>query len=114
MVTNETIKIIEERSVEMDYGFRGTWAVIDHPKHGRLLLCQGYGGETSLQGGGVRWRHGLILKLQPGDTIGSLEALPWNDEMATLVAARHGYDPDRPLMEWNGHVVAAIAKAAGL
>lgn len=52
------ITVVESRTVERDYGFNGTEAVLDHPKHGRVLLCDGYGGENTLAGGAVRWSHG--------------------------------------------------------
>jgi hypothetical protein len=106
--------IVDVESVERDYGFAGTIAVIDHADHGRLLIMDGYGGERSLSGGAVRWVHGSVFKLQPADTLDSLRNEVWNDGMTLLEAVQHSLDTTRPLLDWKGTMVAACAKSAGL
>ena len=47
------ITLIEQRKVECEYQFTGTDAIIDHPKYGRLFICDGFGGMDELRGGGL-------------------------------------------------------------
>lgn len=110
---DQEINVIESDHVERDYGFRGTDAVIEHPTHGRLLLSDGYG-ELGNRGGKVRWEHGTAVKLQPGDTLGSLRSTEWNDWMNLFSAVKTGCDESRPVLDWSGDMVAAVAKSAGL
>ncbi len=108
------ITIIDKIDVTRDYGMPGTAAIIDHPAHGRMMLCDGFGGLDTLQGGAVRWRHGVAIKLQPADTFASLATTPWNDWMPLLQAVKSGYDDTRPVLDWRGDAVAATAASAGL
>lgn len=108
------IKIIERREVKRDYGFLGTEAIIDHHKHGRLLIADGYGQMDGARGGMVRWEHGMVIKLQPADTFASLEAGAWNESTTLMQAVRAGYDDTRPLQNWDGHMIRAAAKAGSL
>lgn len=103
-----TITLIEQDDVERDYGFSGVEAVIDHPAHGRILLCDGYG-EDAHGAGCVRWGHGKAISLQPTDDLDTLRADP-----EAWMALLHGYDSSRPVLEWTGHMVASVAKSAGL
>ena len=98
--------VIETRDVERDYGFRGTNAIIDHPKHGRLLVCDGFGGMDTLRGGAVRWEHGIVVLLRADDTFATIDP--------TWDYVRHGYDDDRPIQMWGGQAIASLAKACGL
>lgn len=107
-----TIRIVESREVERDYGFRGVDAIVEHPKHGRLMLCDGYGGVDTLSGGAVRWRHGAVYTLQPADTFAALDA-PYNDTTTVLQAMRAGYG-DRAPLDWDGAAIEGMAEAAGL
>lgn len=98
-----------------DYGFRGHEAIIDHPVHGRLLLCDGFGGVDSLDGGCVRWRHGSACRLLPDDTLASLDEERHNDEYSALHALVKGYGSrGRQMLEWSGDDVARLAESVGL
>ena len=107
-------QLIEMENVGREYGFDGTQAIVDHPEHGRLLLTDGFGGMGDLRGGAVRWEHGLVVKLLPGDTLDGLRDAPWNEFCDTFDAVIKGYDDSRPVLNWHGPVVAALAAQAGL
>jgi hypothetical protein len=107
--TETKTTLIETTRVESDYGMLCRLAIVEHPKHGRLFIREGYGGEDSLAGGAIRWKHGLAIKLLPGDTLESLRATP--DGYLDLV---QGFDPDRPVLAWDGHSLEAVARAVGL
>lgn len=113
-MTNASVTLIESQEVERDYGMRGCIAIVQHHKHGRILLSDGFGGMGTLAGGAVRWRHGFAAKLKDGDTIDSLFDTDWNDAMCLMSAVRAGIDPDRPMLEWEGHHIKQAAEAAGL
>lgn len=93
---------------------RRTEAIVDHPEHGRLLIAQGYGGNNDLRGGAYRWEHGSLFSLRPGDTFARLEGGEWNDEVNLYQAVVHGHDESRPVLEWPGYMMAAMAESAGL
>jgi hypothetical protein len=105
--------VAEKRDVERDYGFSGVEAIIDHPEHGRLLICDGFGGMDDLKGGAVRFEHGLVVKLHDEDTFDALDA-DWNEATSVMTAVTHGYDDTRPVLEWTGYMVDELAKACGL
>lgn len=110
------IKVVERRTVKRDYDFDGVEAIIDHPKHGRLFICDGFAGVGSLRGGAVRWEHGFVAKLKADDTFAALDA---EDQryvcpQALLSVIEAGQDDERPILEWDGHAVDRVAKAAGL
>ena len=104
------ITLIEQRKVECEYQFTGTDAIIDHPKYGRLFICDGFGGMDELRGGAIRWEHGMAIKLLPGDTLDVLHA----NNASILFYARIGDDNSRPVLPWTGMMVAAVARTAGL
>lgn len=112
--TETKTTLIETRDVRGAYDMICRQAIIEHPTHGRLLLTEGYGGEDSLEGGAYRWRHGVLAKLQPGDTLAALEAAEWNPVLSHLGAVLEDCDPDRPVLAWDGHSLEAVARAAGL
>lgn len=103
-----TINVIEQEGVERDYGFAGVEAIIDHSVHGRLLMCDAYG-EDAMGAGCVRWIHGIAIRVQPDDTLESL-----HEDSDRWMTIRSGYDSMRPVLDWSGHMVAAVARAAGL
>lgn len=113
MTTTETITVVEHEHVERDYGFRGNIAIIDHEKHGRLLIEDGFGGMDSLEGGAVRWKHGDVYRLHADDTLAKLRETEWCGA-SLLNAVRHLEDPSRPSLEWWGHAIEALAVEAGL
>lgn len=107
-------KLIELENVSREYGLDGTVAIINHPEHGRLFIADGFGGQDSLDGGSVRWRHGMAIKLQPDDTLDSLRNTPWNDYCDLIDAMLKGHDDSRPVLDWHGPVIESLAKQAGL
>lgn len=104
------IIIVERRQVEREYGFTGVEAIIDHDRHGRLLICDGFGGIDSLRGGAVRFEHGLVIKLHADDTLESLH----DNASAIMDRALSGYDDSRPVLEWDGQKIAWLAQSLGL
>ena len=113
MTTTKT-KLIESTTETGVYDISSTMAIIEHPQHGRLLICDGYGGEGTLQGGTYRWKHGVVCKIKPTDTLPSLEHEDWNEGTTALDAVLHGCDDTRPVLDWHGQAIAAIAKQAGI
>jgi len=111
-------KLIETQDIERDYGFKGTRAIVDTLKHGRLLIEDGYGGVDSMGGGCVRWKHGSAYQLQPGDTFESLQTdSEWEDcgqTMTKLGAILWQVDDSRPYLHWDGHAIASLAGSLGL
>lgn len=106
--------VVEVDHVEAEYGMLETVAIIEHAKHGRLLIREGFGGIDTLEGGAIRWKHGLVAKLQPDDTLKSLRKAGWNTEMSLYTAVSADYDSTRPVQLWSGFVIEKIAEAAGL
>ena len=104
-------KLIEAEKVERDYGFTGTNAIVESDGK-RLLICDGFGGMDSLQGGAVRWRHGMAIELKPEDTIESLRAGEWNETTTHWDAVIHGRDKDRPILV--GVNPEGLAEASGI
>lgn len=111
---SKEIKVIEQQFITRDYGFTGVRAVIEHPDHGRLLIEDGYGGENTLMGGAVRFIHGIVIRLKPGDNLAAMKAGSWNDCTNTLSAVLSGYDDERPILPWHGNQIDLIARKAGL
>jgi len=110
------LRVIESRSVERDYGFDGVEAIVEHEGYrmpGRLYIADGYGGEEDINGGCVRWEHGIVCRLRPDDTLDTLDG-DYNGHVTIMEAMTHGYDDDRPVMDWPGRAIAAIAQVAGL
>lgn len=106
---NAGIKIVEEQVVDGAYGFRREMLIIDHPRHGRLLLAEEYCGETELRGGQYRW--GSVHRLQPDDTFGAL-AGEWNECTTILEAVEMQHDDSRPWLDWPPLYVERMAHAA--
>jgi hypothetical protein len=106
-------KIIQRRDVQRDYGFWGVDAIIEHPKHGRVLIRDGFGGRGNADRM-VRWECGIVIKLQPDDTFESLESQMHSLGTTVRAAAERGYDPLRPVLPWDGDAVRRLAKGAGL
>jgi hypothetical protein len=111
MNTSEST-IIEQQTLEADYGFAATEAVVDHEKHGRIYICEGYGGEDSLAGGCVRWKHGTVIKLGNEDTLENLKSREWNEGTSYYSAMKSGYYGE--ILNWTGHAVEGLAKQIGL
>ena len=104
-----TVTLIEKQTVLLEYGFKGTLAIVESPLLGKLLIADGYGGENTPRGGAVRWEHGRVAQLQPGDTLESLRA-----DTHSLSSVLNGYDYTRPLKNWDGWAIENVAKQAGL
>lgn len=104
-------RIVEHRTMDGVYGIEYLQMIVDHQEHGRLLLTEGFGGHDTPEGGQYRWKHGLAAKLHPGDTFADLDA-PWNDHTDTIGAVLGGHDDSRPVQEWRGYIVSALAEGA--
>jgi hypothetical protein len=109
----EAAVVVEKEAVERDYGFLGCNAVVDHPRHGRLLVCDAfaYGARGE---GCVRWESGAIYKLQPADTLSTLKNGRWNESVNLMTAVINGYDDSRPLLLWPDYMILQLASSAGL
>ena len=95
------------------YGLACTRAIVGHPILGRLLITQGYGGDDTIHGGAVRWEHGAVVSLLPGDTLeGPLQ--PFNDYVTILDRALSNYDDQRDVHWWGPKATTAFAKGLGL
>jgi hypothetical protein len=105
--------IVEQEQHDGPYGFEVTTAIIEHPKDGRLLLRQGYGGVDTPVGGAVRWQHGIAVQLLPNDTLAILhaDAIVGTTVMQMACTAN---DPQRPVLTWPGYIVRSVARSAGL
>lgn len=114
MTATSKIIVVESRSFPGRYELRAREAIIDHPDHGRLLVRQGYCGESQLRGGAYRWDGGALYGLRPDDTFAGLVAGPWNDNINLYHAVVNGHDDSRPLLDWEGVMVAALARSVGL
>lgn len=104
--------IIEKRTVSGQYDLNCDQMIIDHPKHGRLLLAEGFGGMDSPAGGMYRWCHGIVVKLQVDDSFASLEAGEWNDYCNLYQAVIQGYDKSRPVLQWDGNMINSVVTSA--
>lgn len=105
--------LAEVITVEAEYGLEETLAIVDHHKHGRIMIKQSFGGVDSLQGGAVRWSHGVAVKLRSNDTFADLDA-DWNSYCSILDAVLNGHDDTRPVFEWDGCMVEQVARSVGL
>ena len=101
--------LTEKRTVEGAYGINADQMILDTSEHGRLLVCDGFGG-NDINGYTHRWEYGTVAQLQPGDTFADLDERI-NDHGTTLFeCVTTGNDSDRPILLWPGTVIAAIAK----
>lgn len=92
-------QLIEHETVKRDYGMSGTNAIVETDNGERLLICDAFGGVDTLEGGMVRWKHGLVIQLQPGDTLKDLKSEAWNEYTTLWAAVMHGYDESRPVLK---------------
>lgn len=104
--------ILERSNERGAYGMPAETMIVEHPEYGRLLLVEGYGGESQPMGGAYRWEHGVACRLRPGDTLESLHAGAWNEGTTLYQAVVAGYDDTRPVLDWTGHMVRKVADAA--
>jgi hypothetical protein len=104
------ICLIDRRMDPGAYDLGRSRIIIDHPRHGRLLLAEEYSGEGTPRGGQYRW--GSATRLQPTDTFCSLEDRLWNDSTTWLEAVDLNLDDTRPCLDWPGYVVAKVVDAA--
>jgi hypothetical protein len=108
-----THKVISKRSVERAYGLNGNEIIIDHATAGRLLLTDGFGGIDTLDGGAVRWKHGLVVQLKPDDTFSVIDS-----QLADCSYLHDwvidGYGESRPILNWSGYAIENLAKSLDL
>lgn len=107
-------KVIDQKLVKRNYDFNGVIAIIDSDKYGRQLIQDGYGGESTLRGGAVRFEHGFINNILITDTLDIIINGDWNDFTGLLDAVSMGYDKSRPLLNWDGFVISKIAESLKL
>lgn len=100
--------LIEKRAQEGRYGMTTESMILETNTHGRLLISDGWGGDA-LNGECYRWRQGFAIQLKADDTFAALDK-NWNESMSTIATAMDGYDPERPILDWPGHAIDAIAK----
>lgn len=114
MTATAKIIVVESRSFLGRYELRAREAIIDHPTHGRLLIRQGYCGESQLRGGAYRWDGGAIYGLRQDDTFATLTEGAWNADINLYHAVVNGHDDSRPLLDWPGRAIESMAESAGL
>lgn len=107
----DEIKVVEQREVEGAYGFDYAQIIIDHHKHGRLLMVEGWGG-SEIDGEQYRWKHGIVASILPDDDFTSLDEMI-NPGTRVIDAVIHGSDDDRRLLEWSGHSIENMVKNVG-
>lgn len=107
------IKIVESRTLRGAYNIPYDEMIVDHPKHGRLYLSEGFGGGTC-EGQTYRWRHGFAAKIKSDDTFADLDRYQSDeDPMPIRIALAGGYPtPGRELLDWDGFIVKRVAFAA--
>ncbi len=106
-------KLIEEKTVTREYGLTGINAIVRH-NGDLLLITDGFGGFDDIMGGAVRWQHGRVYKLLDGDTLGSLRKGYYSKYRSNWAILLEGHDDCRPLLDWSGHEIAALAKKLNL
>lgn len=105
--------IISQRDIKHDYDTVGTEYIINHPKHGLILLTTGFGGIDTPSGGAVRFRHGMVISLRLGDNFDSFNRL-WNDTTSNYLAMTQGYDDARSVLNWSSAMIENLAKSLDL
>lgn len=115
---NNSFKIVEHQEsgyfFEGVYGFAATEAIIESEKHGRLYVREGYGGENQMCGGAMRWRHGLICKVRPDDTLEILNAAGEDMSPAQYLGFNGYGGRGREILDWDGYIINKIAHKLGL
>lgn len=107
----EMTKLIESENVDRDHGMTGTNAIVEAESGERYLICDGFGGVDSLEGGAVRWKHGTVYHLQCDDTLELLHSTDWNETTTLWEAVTRGFDGSRPVVLADPE---NMAKSAGL
>lgn len=100
--------LIAKRAAEGAYGFTTDSMILDTDTHGRLLITDGWGGNDVI-GLQYRWNQGFAVQLKVDDTYETLDK-PWNDLYSTLEVVLQGQDNERPVLDWTGSAIAALAK----
>lgn len=100
--------LVEQDEREGAYGMISQRMIVTDGKE-RVLLSDGYGGESTPNGGMYRWSHGVAVQLQPTDTLASIDAGEWSETVSLAEAIEGGYDPERPLLDWGGGATRNVA-----
>lgn len=100
--------LIAKQSIPGAYDLATESMILDTDTMGRILITDGWGGDD-VNGSCYRWKQGLAIQLKADDTFEAL-AKPWNDCTSTWQAVIGGYDQERPILGYNGHAIAALAK----
>lgn len=106
------LTLIAKRTVERNYGFVGTDAIVQHHEFGLLFVCDGFGGGC-LEGGCVRWKHGGAYHLVDGDSFEKLSE-EFNEHCTIYEAMKAGYDADRQPVEISLKQLESWVKALGI
>lgn len=111
--------LIEERAVKGAYDMSYTEAIVDHPKHGRIYISEGWGSDK-LGSECYRWSHGWIISIPADADFAWLDGdSRWEDcgiEITRLAALREALAVDGcELMHWfNGWAIRQLAESVGL
>ena len=106
--------LIESRDFRGEYDLPRREAIVRHPDHGLLLIRDGYCGEGGIRGGAYRWDEGSVIRLRDGDSFSLLDNGAWNDDVVLYEPVVNGYDDSRPILEWEGYMIAKLAASVGL
>lgn len=99
-------RLIEQGVQKGLYGFDQQEVIVEIGGQ-RIYLCEGYGGEGAIMGGGYRWIHGIAILIDKNDTLNSLH----NDTEAYSLMVG-GYDNHRPIQDWDGEAIDTCARGA--
>lgn len=108
------MKLIEKENTEREYGFDGINAIIESEKHGKLLIIDGFGGIDDLEGGSVRFKHGMVVKLKDNDTLSSLNKTVGCYYPTLMNDVCRGKNSGRPVMDWDSWTIENTARSVGL
>ena len=106
--------IVERRSRSGIYDLTAQEMIVDHPKFGRVLIIEGFGG-NELQGQAYRWRHGMAVALHADDSFAGIDKIDDRKVLPDtfLGLAMLGDDQSRPILNWSGRQIEKLAQEAG-
>jgi hypothetical protein len=115
----ESATLVDSRTFKGEYDFTATEAIIDHPKYGRICICEGWGC-TDLGGECYRWKHGWVISIPSDAGFDWLEGdSEWSDcglPMSRVHAAKEALAVNGcELMHWfSGWAIAKLTDSVGL
>jgi hypothetical protein len=105
-------KLIERNTLTGDYNLTKQAMIVEMSDGRRIYLIEGFGGMDSLEGGQNRWRHGAAVQILPTDTLDSLAEDSGEYHVTSYERMMHGYDEQRPVLDWDGSVIDRVARLA--